>query len=167
MQLKDAIKTSIDYEKKIRDVYKEAGESFKNSVGKSVALALAEDEQHHVEYLESKLTECRSTGNITLEVLNSSIPSKEEIHKNMESIKEPVLEDSFGNEKMLLNRALKLEIETSAFYSKMVNEMTREGKELFAHFLEIEHSHISLVEAELDYFNRTGYWFDIKEFDME
>ena len=31
----------------------------------------------------------------------------------------------------------------------------------------IEDGHIDAVQAELDYLNSTGYWFDWKEFDME
>jgi hypothetical protein len=49
----------------------------------------------------------------------------------------------------------------------MVDELSAEGKEMFANFLEIEDAHLTLVRAEFDYFNYTGYWFDIKEFDME
>ena len=34
-------------------------------------------------------------------------------------------------------------------------------------FLEIENNHIRMVQFELDYVSKTGYWFDFKEFDME
>jgi hypothetical protein len=38
---------------------------------------------------------------------------------------------------------------------------------MFARFLEIENNHIKTIEFELDYISKTGYWFDVKEFDME
>ena len=60
-----------------------------------------------------------------------------------------------------------MEIETSDFYQKMVNELPAEGRTLFERFLEIENNHIKAVQFELDYLSKTGYWFDIKEFDME
>jgi rubrerythrin len=60
-----------------------------------------------------------------------------------------------------------MEIETSAFYQKMVTELPTEGRELFARFLEIENNHIKAVQFEIDYISNTGYWFDFKEFDME
>ena len=62
---------------------------------------------------------------------------------------------------------LKLEIETSNFYKTMVEEMSHAAKEMFSRFLEIEQSHIAVVQAALDYVSKTGYWFDFKEFDME
>jgi len=31
----------------------------------------------------------------------------------------------------------------------------------------IEEGHQAIVRAGIDYLSRTGYWFDIKEFDME
>jgi hypothetical protein len=49
----------------------------------------------------------------------------------------------------------------------MVNELPAEGQALFERFLEIENNHIKAVQFELDYLSKTGYWFDIKEFDME
>ena len=71
------------------------------------------------------------------------------------------------NVNVILSRALKAEVETSNFYEKMVSQMTDEGQEMFAQFLEIEENHIAAVQAELDYITHTGYWFDFKEFDME
>ena len=67
----------------------------------------------------------------------------------------------------MLSKALKVEVETSNFYQKMVDEMPGEGRQMFARFLEIEDAHINAVQAELDYISKTGYWFDFKEFDME
>lgn len=61
----------------------------------------------------------------------------------------------------------KLEIETSGFYKKMVDEMSDDAQRMFGRFLDIEAGHIAAVQAELDYLSRTGYWLDFKEFDME
>jgi hypothetical protein len=38
---------------------------------------------------------------------------------------------------------------------------------MFARFLVIENRHIAAVQMQLDYATKTGYWFDMKEFDME
>jgi len=66
----------------------------------------------------------------------------------------------------MLRKALKLEQETSKFYARMVAEMGEDGK-LFARFLEIEEGHQSIVQAEIDYLEKSGHFFDFQEFTME
>ena len=48
----------------------------------------------------------------------------------------------------------------------MVEELGEEGK-LFARFLEIEDGHRAIVQAEIDYLNRTGFFFDLQDFKIE
>ena len=67
----------------------------------------------------------------------------------------------------MMSKALTVEVETSNFYKKMVSEMSEEGQQLFSQFMVIENGHIAAVQAELDFINSSGYWFDSKEFDME
>ena len=67
----------------------------------------------------------------------------------------------------MLSKALDVEVETSSFYRRLVAELSGEGQKMFARFLEIEDSHIAIVQAQLDYVAQSGYWFDFKEFDME
>jgi len=66
-----------------------------------------------------------------------------------------------------LRKALAAERETSAFYRTMVGEVAEEQRQLFARFLEIEEGHVAIVEAELDAVTGSGFWFGIKEFDLE
>jgi hypothetical protein len=49
----------------------------------------------------------------------------------------------------------------------MVGELPAEGQSLFARFLEIEEGHMAVVQAEIDNVNQLGFWFDLKEFDLE
>jgi len=167
MNIVEAIKTAIDYEAQIKDFYKEACDKLHDASGKRLVQALEKDEQHHVEYLEYKLEQYQKNGKITLERLETALPSKEVIARGTDKLKGTMSVENLGDKKQILSRALSLEIETSNFYRKMVDELSEQGKDLFAHFLEMEEAHITLVQAELDYFNKTGYWFDIKEFDME
>jgi len=89
------------------------------------------------------------------------------IQKEVAKLKRQMRKDDRGVRQQMLNKALRMEIETSNFYRKMVDQMSDEGRGMFAQFLEIEERHIKAVEFELDYINQTGYWFDFKEFDME
>lgn len=167
MNLEKAIKTAIDYEKKIHGVYKEVCGNIHDASLRRLVQALEEDERHHVEYLEHKLEQWQSEGKITPENLKTAIPSKDVIAREVGRLQGKMSKGNMSDRKQILSRALALEIETSDHYRRMVSELPGEGKDLFSRFLEIEEAHITLVQAEFDYFSKTGYWFDIKEFDME
>ena len=167
MTIEEAIKTAIEYEVRIRDIYREATAAVDDEVGKRIFEALCNDEQHHIDYLQYKLKQLQDTGTIVPERLGSAIPSQEVINREAEKVKSLVAKDFLGIRRQMLSTALKMEIETSDFYQKMVNELPAEGRALFERFLEIENNHIKAVQFELDYVSKTGYWFDIKEFDME
>ncbi len=167
MEIEEAIKTAIGFETRIVEIYKEAYEKISTDSGRRLVEALFEDEKNHLEYLQHKREQFMRDGIITLDRLESVIPPKEVIVREVAKLKQKISEGSRSDIKQIISRALSLEIETREFYRRMVGELSAEGKELFAHFLEIEEAHITLVQAEFDYFNNTGYWFDIKEFDME
>ncbi|MBW1748855.1 MAG: hypothetical protein JRJ34_10810 [Deltaproteobacteria bacterium] len=137
MEIEKAIRTAMDYETKIRDIYRDAFERVSDPEGKRFLKMIGDDEQHHLDYLKHKLQLWQKTGQLSAEKLESSIPAKEIIQRETKKVQD------------------------------MVNEMTDEGQKMFARFLEIEENHIAAVQAELDYITNTGYWFDFKEFDME
>jgi rubrerythrin len=72
-----------------------------------------------------------------------------------------------GTEFESLKKALDLELETSAFYKKMVATLDDDGRRLFERFVEIEEGHVAIVQAEMDLVSGTGFWFDTAEFDLE
>ena len=167
MELEKAIKTSIELEIKIRDIYLKGVQSIQKDAGRRVFQILADDEQYHVDYLENILEQWRKTGKLEAEILTSALPAKETIQKEVEKLQRQMRKDDRGVRQQMLSKALRMEIETSNFYRKMADQISDEGGEMFAQFLEIEDRHIKAVEFELDYISQTGYWFDFKEFDME
>ncbi len=167
MTLEEAINEAIEYEIKIRDVYREAEAAVDDEAGKRIFGALRSDEQNHIDYLEHTLSQLKDSGKIDPTELQSAIPSRENIKREAAKVKSLVTKDFHGIRKQMLSRALKVEMETSDFYRKMVDKLPSEGQMLFARFLEIENNHIDAVRFELDYMGKTGYWFDFKEFDME
>ena len=167
MIIEEAIKTAIEFEIRIRDVYREAAAAVDDDAGKRIFDTLGNDEQRHIDYLEYKLDQFQKTGAIDTERLESAIPDSESIAREADKIKSLAAKDFLGIKQQMLSKALKAEIETSEFYQKMVNELPAEARPLFERFLEIENNHIKAVEFELDYMGKTGYWFDFKEFDME
>ena len=167
MTIEKAIKTAIEYEIRIRDIYLEAVAAVDDAVGKRIFDTLGKDEQRHIDYLEHKLDQFQKTGAIETERLESAIPDGDSIAREADKIKGLVDREFLGVRQQMLSKALRVEVETSAFYQRMVDELPAEAQPLFARFLEIENNHIQAVQFELDYMGKTGYWFDFKEFDME
>jgi len=163
----EAIQTAIGYETKIRNLYQDSAASTQDPTGIRVFSLLAEDEQRHLDYLHHKLAQWHETGMIRIDDLKSIVPPSRVIRKEMAALKKTLSKEDRTDEKRMLAKALAVEMETSRFYRRMVNEMTDDSRPMFARFLEIENEHIEIVQAELDFVSRTGYWFDIKEFDME
>ncbi len=79
ISIEEAIKTAIDYEKKIRDIYLEASEKTSDPEGKLFFKTMGEDEGGHVDYLEDRLERWTKTGELSVEKLDSIVPSAEAI----------------------------------------------------------------------------------------
>lgn len=165
--LEEALKTALTYEARIRDIYQEAVDGTPDPKGKLVFQVLADDEQRHIDYLEAKQTQWHEEGRITPDSLTSLIPVPELFAAQLRDLQQTMAREDRSDEKRMLSKALQVEVETSAFYRRLVEEMTGDARAMFARFLEIEEGHIAAVQAELDYISHTGFWFDFQEFDME
>ncbi|NLI14664.1 MAG: ferritin family protein [candidate division Zixibacteria bacterium] len=167
MNVEKAIKTAIEFENRVRDVYRQAFNKAGDEVGKRVFKALADEEQQHVDYLNSRLELWRKQGDLDFGKLETSVPSKSTIANGLAKLRGHIKETDRGAELQLLNRALDIEMETSDFYRRMVDEMDAEPRKMFARFLEIEEGHQAIVKAEIDALTGMGVWFDFIEFDLE
>jgi len=170
MDLEKAIKTAIEYEGKVHMTYLEAMEKATDETGKRVFKVLCNEEKSHLNYLRERLAEWQETGKVTPVKLDTVIPSKEDIEKGLQKLKEKVAKKQgaeYGTELEMLRRALNVEIETSNFYKDMVSQLDEEGRNLFARFVEIEEGHQAIVQAEIDAVSGLGFWFDSREFSLE
>ena len=167
MEIENAIKTAIEHEMKVLDVYTQAAKSADSDIGKRVFKTLADEEQNHVNYLKDRLEQWKNKGQIKVEKLNTVIPSKKVIDENIKKLKGHMKDHNRGAELQMLWKALDVEIKTTEFYRKMVDEIDKELQGMFARFLEIEEGHMALVQAEIDSISGMGFWFDFREFDLE
>ncbi len=167
MNVEEAIKTSIEYETKVRNVYAEAMKAATDPVGKKVFRVLAKEEQHHLDILQDKLRELKETGKATTEGLDTVIPSPKAIQEGVSKLEKRMSDKDYGKELNMLKKALDVEMETSAFYRKMVDTLPEKDQELFTRFVEIEEGHVAIVQAEMDAVQGLGFWFDFKEFSLE
>jgi rubrerythrin len=169
MTIEEAIETGIAFEKKVHAAYLSAANRAQDATAKRVFSTMAEEEQGHVTYLESRLGEWRRRGYLSDEKLRTILPSSARIREGVKRVRSQIAQrkGSPGAELDSLRQALAAEEETSGFYRRMVQELPAEGQDLFSRFLEIEDGHAILVQAEIDSVNQTGFWFDVREFDLE
>ena len=135
-------------------------------MGRRVFKVLGDEEQGHVDFLESQLAELKKTGTISSNNLKTVVPSQEIIEKGLKQLDGSLRENKFETELEMLKKALVLEHETSDFYRKMFEEVDSHC-EFFKSFLEIEDGHTAIVQAEINYLTKTGMFFDFMEFNME
>jgi rubrerythrin len=169
MTIEESIKTAIVYEKKVQATYAAAAKKAEDATAKKVFMTLAEEEQGHVTYLESRLMEWQKEGRLSDQKLRTVLPSGERIAAGLKRLRSQVAQrkGSHAAELDSLRQALAAEDETSTFYRRMVGELPAEGQTLFSRFLEIEDGHAAIVQAEMDSVTQSGFWFDLKEFDLE
>lgn len=173
MTIEEAIKTALEFERKVHSLYVAAAKSAADSTAKKVFTTLGREEQGHIDYLESRLSEWQRDGHIQREKLGSVLPSPARIAEGIKRARSGVGKSTGIHDVELasLNQALAAEDETTAFYERMVRELSDEGQTLFARFLEIEAGHSAIVRAEIDSVIKNGFWFDLKddlkEFDLE
>lgn len=170
MNLGDAITTALEFETKVRNVYRDAVSKAQDPVAKRVFGALEKEEQEHLEYLANRLSEWKKDGKVAVARLDTSVPTRPQIASEVKKIEGKLATKAPGQasdvEVDMLKRAFELEVETANFYKKMVSELSGEGQALFARFVEIEEGHQAIVQAEIDSVTGMGFWFDFQEFDM-
>lgn len=167
MDLAQALKTAIQYETRIRDLYRRVAGTCADETGTKVLRILADEEQQHLDYLASRLEEWTRDGKVTPGSLASAVPDREALDAGRSRTEGRVRCADPVGELELLQQALELEQETSDFYRELVHRLDAEGQALFEPFVEIEDGHVAVVQAEIDNLRGLGYWFDFQEFDLE
>ncbi len=169
MTIEEAIKTAIQFEKKVHQTYVVAAKRAEDVTAKKVFTTLADEEHGHITYLESRLGEWQEDGCLSGEKLRTVLPSAERIKAGVKRLRSQVAQRKGNHAAELdsLRQALAAEDETSTFYRQMVAELPADGQDLFSRFLDIEDGHAAVVQAEIDNVNQMGFWFDLKEFDLE
>jgi rubrerythrin len=169
MDLMEALSGAIDYEIKIRDFYADCAKQITHPKGQRVFAILAREEQGHVEYLKSRMTEWKAGGAVKDTELPTLLPPAEWVLKESKKLANRVngAQEVTPGEIDFLKEALALERKTSAFYGELVATLEPAHRGLFERFLEIENGHVAIVQAEIDALAGHGHWFDFMEFSLE
>jgi rubrerythrin len=167
MTIEEAIRTAIEHENNVRDVYVDASGKIEDPIGKKVFTVLAREEQGHVDFLNDCLKQWQETGKVNPMRLSTAVPAREVIDKAVNAMSAGMDIKDRGTELDMLRQALAAEHKTSAFYKKMVAELPPEGQALFQPVVDIEEGHVTIVQAEMDALTGTGTWFDVLEISLE
>jgi rubrerythrin len=170
MTVEEAIRTALTYETRVREVYAQARTATRDEAGARFLEVLADEEQRHVGYLESRLAEWTATGRISTGALATALPAAGAIREAVKSLRNRLALPAGDRDEAvgILKRALAVETETSAYYRGLVGSLPDgDARRMFARFLEIEDGHVAIVAAELDSVRGLGFFFDVREFDLE
>ncbi|MGD2247226.1 MAG: ferritin family protein [Candidatus Methanofastidiosia archaeon] len=138
--------TALDLEWKGYTFYTKAEEKTENETGKKMFHQLAKEEKEHIEKLK--------------DMFKGFYPEKS--GKNIPFFKGEVSE--YSGEVDAIKTGIDMEKKSIEFYSEWGKG---EFQELFDALIEFEKTHLDLLQAELDYVQRTGYWFDYFESSLE
>ena len=167
MQIEEAIKTAIEYEIRIREHYVESQAAATDPVARRVFGLMAGEEDNHVKHLEKKLKEWKENKKLSVDDLETKLPSLDWIEKEIGKLASGEVKGTATVELGARETAAAIESETGRFYADLVEKLPDEGKSFFKRFVEIESGHLALVNAEIGAIKGSGFWFDIPEFDVE
>ena len=74
MNIEEAIKTSIEYETKVRDLYITAMKKVEDPVCRKIVHTMAKEEQGHLDYLNDRLEKWKESGKLDVPALKTTEP---------------------------------------------------------------------------------------------
>jgi rubrerythrin len=160
-----AMKTAIEMEISGHKFFTNAAKRVESEVGKKLFGRLAQEELLHLQVFEkifgdvSRGVEWKvAVRSVEPEV---KVPYFDEAKKNFKP-KDLTLELDF------LKKALDLERRAMEFFEKAATDAEDEAaQEIFKKVKEQEQLHYDLIQAEIDHLSGSGFWFDVREFDMD
>ncbi len=165
MNVETAIRTAIEFETKVRQLFETAARQIPDTLGRKFFELLAKDERQHVDSLTKALQEGIREGKVSYARLGSNLPSLKTIEKGTVSvqtqIKGAVNWQPDYSMMSILQSALEAEKSTSQFYRDLVGELPERDRKMFARMLDIEENHTAFVQAQIDSLTRNGVWLDV------
>ena len=164
-----AIETAIQIEKDGLAFYVEAANQTKDLNGKKMFKTLARDEAAHLRLFEDARQALAERGDwLSPDQVVAISPGEFEHPPIFPTDDEIRAVEIPEHELAALQRGLEAEEASIAFYSQERDKTDDpDGKAMYAYLVEQEEGHRTILQGEYDYLTRTGFWFDIQEFDLE
>ena len=161
-----ALEIAINAEKTGLKTYLDFGYKTKDESGKNMFLRLASDELEHMTILEKQRESIQEK-----ECWISVKLEKSEIEKLTPVLKTKTqkIKGSEGLDQMsALRTALDLEDRAIKFYREQAQaSIDPKAKDMYERLVKMEQAHYELIQAEIDYIEKTGFWFNLREFSLE
>lgn len=164
-----AIETAIQIEKDGLEFYTAAARQTADPSGKKMFQSLARDEAAHLKLFEAVHESLRKDGNWLspkqVAAIGPKRPARPPIFPTGNEIKGMQVPE---RELAALQRGIQAEEDSISFYSEARDKTDDpDGKALYSYLIEQEEGHRAILQGEYDYLTNTGFWFDIREFDLE
>ena len=164
-----AIETAIQIEKDGLAFYTEAARQAGDPNGTKMFQSLARDEAAHLRLFETVHESLLKEGHwLSPEQVAAISPKRLDrppIFPTGDAIKAT---ETPERELSALRRGIQAENDSIAFYSQEMDKTEDpDARAMYAYLIEQEEGHRTILQGEYDYLTRTGFWFDIQEFDLE
>jgi rubrerythrin len=164
-----AIETAIQAEKDGLAFYTRAARETGDPGGQRMFQSLAADEAAHLKLFEAVRESLRKQDAwLSLEQVAAISPKR-----STRPLFFPVADKRQGvkvpqRQLDALQRGIRVEDESIAFYTEQQRQANDpDCQAMYAYLVEQEESHRTILQGEYDYLSGTGYWFDMREFDLE
>jgi rubrerythrin len=165
-KLLEALKLGYEAEKEGLRMYLKLSRKSNVLSGKNMFIQLAADEVDHLELIE-KFIEKHMAGKKYehIEVPRSRLSK---ILPNIKDLSLQPVEKAFLTDEEALKIALSHELKAKDFYAQEQQKTkVPEVKKLFSDLSKVEEKHYQIIQAELDFIHKDGFWFDAMEFSLE
>jgi rubrerythrin len=164
-----AIETAIQIEKDGLAFYTEATKQTDDPNGRKMFQSLAKDEAAHLRLFEDARQSLLERGNwLSPEEVAAISPKRLDRPPIFPTGDEIKVIEVPKRELAALQRGIQAEKDSIAFYSQERDKADDpDAMAMYAYLVEQEEGHYTILQGEYDYLTRTGFWFDIQEFDLE
>lgn len=158
---------AIDIEKNGYSFYTEAAKQTEDPRGCAMFTRLAQDETRHLEWLTKHKESLERSGQWEKTEQLKAIPSL--AHRVFPQFSgKPTTKKDKTRELEALRRGIQAEKDSIALYREMTEKIEDpSAKATFNRLAKEEENHFYLLQAEHDYLSRSGFFFDMPEFDLE
>lgn len=164
-----AIETAIQIEKDGLAFYTEAARQTDDPNGKKMFQSLAKDEAAHLGLFEDARQALLERGKwLSPEEVAAVSPGEFDRPPIFPTGDEVKTSEMPERELIALRRGIQAEEASITFYSEQMDKTDDpDGRAMYAYLIEQEEGHRTILQGEYDYLTRTGFWFDVQEFDLE
>ncbi|MEO0019451.1 MAG: ferritin family protein [candidate division WOR-3 bacterium] len=164
--LSDVFQLAISAEEESLKRYLEFAIGTKDENGKNMFIRLAQDEFMHQRLLKRMLEELKDKGTCSVVETPPTVIEKLVPKIGDKSLRVKGKEGQSALDALLT--ALNLEINARNFYQKQAETAGPESvRAVFLRLAQMEQAHSELIQAEIDYIQKTGFWFGFQEFTLE